>query len=94
MWDKVLLCVHQLLQPLLIQETLEELAVIGTGQLHAVIALSTGGCGVFVQYLLIKNYFRTENDVKCLISLRLREVEKTKQNTCHWLYVNRFNGTY
>lgn len=38
--NQVLLGIHQVLQFFLIQEALEKLAVIGAGQLHAVITLT------------------------------------------------------
>lgn len=42
MRHQVLLCIHQVLQLLLSQEALEELAVIRAWQLHAIVTLSRG----------------------------------------------------
>ena len=37
---QILLCVHQVVQVLFVQKTLEELAVVGAGKLHAVVSLN------------------------------------------------------
>ena len=46
---QVLLSIHQVLQLLLVQETLEELAVVGARELHAVVTLrKVASISVFV----------------------------------------------